>query len=502
MKKFAMDRTGRSVKRYNGTNDTPRHDLEVIRLMQDQSDEYPTPRQGHSITEEIPPTGAPIVPVSPGGAAEQANRELNAFVPLESVASKKKRTKTRNVIIGIVVVVLVLVGIGGFALWQTWQSALASVPPKTVTVEKALFTNDVEGKGSLEPVNAVTVSPEIDGIVESLAVSEGSAVNEGDVLFTIKNDDLASGVTQAASQLESARTALAQAENALSAAYTARNQAQEVAARQSAAAAQVASSNEQGAVATQSESTASYDTEIANAELGVQSARSALAAAQDTYDGAVARADKRTVRASMSGIVLVCNLTQGVALSSLSTSGTVPLQIADTSKMIVKVPISEIDIAKMEVGQGAQVSFDALPDTTCAATVTHIANSASSSADVQGAVMGSSSNSVRYEVTLLIDEPDPRLKSGMTAQAQITTETIEDALVVSSFAVVEEDDSAYVIKLNENDEGERVEVGIISSNDTLTVIEGSVKEGDRLVVQSSGTMGAATGVNVGLTTTG
>lgn len=467
--------------------------------MQGKTGWHPMSPHHNSNPESTAPMGVPLATAPYKGDAERANRELDAFIPLESIAANKRRKKTRTVIIGVIAAVIVVVGIAGFALWQTWQSALNAIPPKTATVERALFTNNVEGKGSLEPVNSVIASPEVDGIVERLSVSEGSTVTEGDELFTIKNDSLASAVTQAGSQLESARTALAQAQNALSAAYESRNQA-----NSSMATSATVSPSASGSASVQTpvSDTSSFDAEVSNAELGVQSAQSALVAAQDSYDNAVAQANKRTVRASMSGVVLVCNLTQGMALSSLSTSGTVPLQIADTSKMIVKVPISEIDIAQLKVGQEAEISFDALSDTTCTATVTHIANNASSSAASQAAGTGSTSSSVRYEVTLLIDTPDPRLKSGMTAQAIITTETIEDALMVSSFALMEENGETSVAKLDENNQVQRVKVTVVSSNDTQTVIEGPVKEGDRLVIQSSGASALSSGSDISLTTAG
>lgn len=470
--------------------------------MQGKTSWHPMSPHHSSNPESTAPIGVPLVNAPSKGDAERANRELDAFVPLESIAANKRRKKTRTIVIGVIAAVLVVVGIAGFALWQTWQSALNAIPPKTATVERILFTNSVEGKGSLEPVSSIIASPEVDGIVERLSVSEGSTVTEGDELFTIKNDSLASAVTQAGSQLESARTALAQAQNTLSAAYESQNQVSQASNSMAASVQTSPSASGSASVQMPVSDAASSNAEVANAELGVQSAQSALVAAQDSYDSAVAQADKRTVRASMSGVVLVCNLTQGMALSSLSTSGTVPLQIADTSKMIVKVPISEIDIAQLKVGQEAEISFDALSDTTCTATVTHIANSASSSAASQATGTGSTSNSVRYEVTLLIDAPDVRLKSGMTAQAKITTETIEDALVVSSFAIIEEDGETSVAKLDENNQVQRVKVTVVSSNDTQTVIEGSVKEGDRLVVQSSGTSALSSGGNISLTAAG
>lgn len=64
-------------------------------------------------------------------------------------------------------------------------------------VMEGTFTTTVEAKGQLKPISASVVSPSVDGTVASINVQAGQSVNEGDVLMTIKNDELDNAVAEA-----------------------------------------------------------------------------------------------------------------------------------------------------------------------------------------------------------------------------------------------------------------------------------------------------------------
>lgn len=190
-------------------------------------------------------------------------------------------------------------------------------------------------------------------------------------------------------------------------------------------------------------------------------------------------------------------------MASLSSANKPPLQLSDMSKLIVKIPVSEVDIAKVKEGQSARMTFDAVPDLSVLATVTHIAQTNESPSAAASA--GSSSTAVRYEVTLQIDAPDERLKSGMTARAEIATTTVENALIVPNAAIVREGGKAYVMKApeekapgasqNEEDLAESlVEVTVEasdSSQSAVRAVSGTLSAGDSLMVASMDAAGAS-----------
>jgi multidrug efflux pump subunit AcrA (membrane-fusion protein) len=87
------------------------------------------------------------------------------------------------------------------------------------------------------------------------------------------------------------------------------------------------------------------------------------------------------------------------------------LLLADLAHLIVETTdLSEIDVARIEVGHSAGLTFDALPDVTVNATVTSIAPKSSEGAGVN------------YTVTLELDEIPAGLRWGMTAFVDIEVE--------------------------------------------------------------------------------
>lgn len=407
-------------------------------------------------------------PVRPPATANAQAADLNAFAPLKSASSRRNPKRRRRIAIGVVlgiIVLLVAAAVLPGILFPEKQQI------ETVSVTQGSFENAVEGKASLEPVQTMVASAEVDGIVSEVKVSEGETVNEGDVLYVVKNDDLDAAVSQAQSALQSARDGVTQAQNRLNTART----------TPSVNMTQDAEGNP-----------VSVDTQavqISDAQAQLNTAQASLTAAQESYDAAVAKAEKRTVRASISGTVVENNLSVGTSLSSLTSQGKAPMRVADMSKLLVKIPISEVDIAKIEVGQSATVTFDAFDDVTANAQVTHIAQT-SMAAEAASGSQGSSSTAVRFEVTLQIDEPDARLKSGMTAHTRIITQTMDDVLLVPNVALLEDGDTAMIAKLPAGAEPvaenvEDVRVRVVAKNASQSVVEvvsGSLADGDTLAV--------------------
>jgi len=88
---------------------------------------------------------------------------------------------------------------------------------------------------------------------------------------------------------------------------------------------------------------------------------------------------------------------------------------------------------------------------------------------------------VYYKVTVGFDEPDKRMKSGMTANVDIITETKENVLAVPQGAVLAKDGQKMVRILEGKDIKEvKVETGIRGSRGEIEILSG-LKKGDRVI---------------------
>ncbi|WP_232501755.1 efflux RND transporter periplasmic adaptor subunit [Eggerthella sp. YY7918] len=434
---------------------------------------------GHARGAAIPQGSSSADPVWSNDLVDaQALADMRAFNDLKAKRKKQKRKKiiiTLSVLVG-----LVLVAGGAIAWYMADQAAkaLENAAPQTSVVEKGTFTETVSASGNLQPVASVIAAPEVDGIVGEVYVSEGSAVEAGQALYTMVNADLDKAVAQAAQSVEEARNGVAQAQNAVDDAYRAKANGQQ-------AAEQAVAGAEGGAGAGAPFDASSADSAIRQAELALNSANLTLQGAQAAYDEAVARADKRTVKAAISGSVIAVHIEPGKALGAAGGTAEAPVQIADLSQMTVSVNVNEIDILKLAADQNAEITFTAAPDLVLPAKVLSIATTSASSSDGMGPMGGA----VSYPVKLLIAEPDPRLKPGMTAKATITTQTIEDALMVPISAV--QDDgmgSNFILVMTdpETQETEQRAVEVLASDGLTSVIKGQVKAGDIVIADGGG----------------
>lgn len=417
----------------------------------------PTINPGPNDAESAPEGATETLPLITSVQADAQNDRPNitaeisdeeAYAKLKAKRAERRRKKLiRRGIIGGVVGGIVLIAI--VATLITNAQPQGATDPVTDMVTEGTFTTTVEAKGQLKPISASVVSPSVDGTVEQINVQAGQSVNEGDVLMTIKNDELDRNVAEAQRAVAAAQEDLANAQKA-------------------AAAAQAAPTTDtDGASATAGASAASTDTSA------VSAAQRSLASAQANLDQANAKAAGRTVTAPSSGSIVELNakvgatVTGGMIMGESDTSGGKQcMQIADLSKMKVTVQVGEKDIAKIAVGQSANVTYPAFPDIVSQGTVTAIASVANSDSNYGG-------GSVTFNVDILIEAPDSRLKPGMTAEVSVVTEQLDDVVMVPTMALMTEDGEHYYVNVATDAEGKetrRVKVTVVTQNDNEAVV--------------------------------
>lgn len=382
--------------------------------------------------------------------AEISDEEAYAKLKAKRAERRRKKLIRRGIVAGVVGAIALIAIVATLVINAQPQGASG---PVTDMVTEGTFTTTVEAKGQLKPISSSVVSPSVDGTVDSINVQAGQSVNEGDVLMTIKNDELDRNVAEAQRAVSAAQEDLSNAQKAAAAAQAAPTTDTDGA---SAIAAAGAASN------------ASTDTNAASA------AQRSLASAQANLDQANAKAAGRTVTAPSSGSIVELNakvgatVTGGMIMGESDTSGGKQcMQIADLSKMKVTVQVGEKDIAKIAVGQSANVTYPAFPDIVSQGTVTAIASVANSDAANGGG------GSVTFNVDILIDAPDARHKPGMTAEVSVVTEQLNDVVMVPTMALMTEDGEHYYVNVATDGEGKqtrRVKVTVVTQNDNDAVV--------------------------------
>ena len=210
------------------------------------------------------------------------------------------------------------------------------------------------------------------------------------------------------------------------------------------------------------------DADVAVAQAAVDSAHISLEQAQLN----LARA---SLVAPIDGVVTQINIKQG----ERPAAGQAAVILTDMSAYHIDVEIDEIDIGRIKRDQKVSIAVDAVPDADIAGHVTDISPEP---------IQGTSSGIVAYEVTVALDSNDPRLLPGMTTDATIETERLEDVVVVPNRLVridrQKGEPVAYVEKVDEQGNPTRVEVKLGLRNETMSQVLAGLEVGDQVVIQS------------------
>ncbi|MFA6609166.1 MAG: HlyD family efflux transporter periplasmic adaptor subunit, partial [Candidatus Paceibacterota bacterium] len=214
-----------------------------------------------------------------------------------------------------------------------------------------------------------------------------------------------------------------------------------------------------------------------NANLDIQSAELSVRQKENALQDAKDKLSDYYVSAPFDGTI--ASVTGKVGDTASGTLGSII-----TNQKIATLSMNEVDVSKIQLGQKATITFDAIEDLSMAGTVAEI--------DTMGTV---SQGVVSYSVKIAFDTEDAQIKPGMSVSATITTDSKTDILMVPSSAIKTNGVIKYVqmftIPLASPTAGSqgtpstatpiqiKVETGI--TDDTSTEIIFGLKEGEQIV---------------------
>jgi len=205
---------------------------------------------------------------------------------------------------------------------------------------------------------------------------------------------------------------------------------------------------------------------------------------EDTLNDSLRLLRETEIRSPIAGVVTRRLVQVGELVASLSSfsSGTPIVRVEDRSKMLVKLQINEIDVAKLRLNMVAKIAVDAFPDREFTGRVTKIAPTDLATGAAPQA--GGGSAVVKYEVEVAMEGVAPELKSGMSAKCTMTVLDRANVLVLPRQYVGREEDGTYFVMLPPKDKKDKyakptkVKVEIGDSSATSMEITSGVKEGE------------------------
>jgi HlyD family secretion protein len=261
----------------------------------------------------------------------------------------------------------------------------------------------------VQPEVEIKISAEVAGEIIDLPVVEGQMVKQGDLLVRVKPDYYKAQVEQAQASLASAKAVVLQTEAQAEKARLDFNQVETLFKR--------------GLVA-ETEFNAGQSA-LRVAEANRAAARASLQGSEGGLRLAEDLLSKTTVVSPRDGTISVlnCKLGERVVATGQFT-GTEILRVADLEKMEARVNVNENDVVNVKVGDRARVRVDAFQGRVFRGVVREIANTA------RTAGAGTQDEVTNFEVRISVQEPGVQLRPGMSATADIETQTAENVVAV------------------------------------------------------------------------
>jgi HlyD family secretion protein len=319
-------------------------------------------------------------------------------------------------IVGAVALVAVIAGVT-----TAFKARGKATEVRIEKVERRDLVASVTASGQVRPRTKVDISSDITGRIVRLSVKEGQLVSKGQFLLQIDPNQAEAAVQRAEAALAGAKAQAAQ------------SQANFI---------QAQKNFERSAEIRKANPQLVSDEQIEQLRTTVDVNKALLDAAVHTVDQATASLrdarsslGKTTIIAPMSGRVTRLNVEQGetAIMGTLNKDAATLLTISDMSVLETKVKVDETDVARISIGDSAQIQIDAFPDTTFLGRVVEISNSSVKSQGVTAAA--STDQAVDYEVTIELLDPPTDTRPDFSATAKIVTDTRNRVLSVPIIAL-------------------------------------------------------------------
>lgn len=302
-------------------------------------------------------------------------------------------------------------------------SEAGAVPVEVIAARRGSITDGVEGSATVEARQFAPIRAQVGGLIEGIAVEEGSAVTADQVIARVQRPAFAEVVRKArASRDKAARDARALKKLA-----------------------------KDGLVPGQQLDEARFALRQADLEVKRLAKETALA----------------RIQSPIAGVIIARHVQDGEAISP----GAPLFDVADVTDLIVHLRLPERHLPRLKVGQAVELTAAGIGDARVSGTVERIAPT------VDG-------RSGTVKVTLAIARPESgavALRPGMYVRARIVVDVVPDAVLLPKRAVVYDEDRAFAFRIKDG-VAQRIALDLGYADRTHVAVKTGFAAGDQVVV--------------------
>jgi HlyD family secretion protein len=320
--------------------------------------------------------------------------------------------------------IVAIVAIGSTLAMSAAKRGNKATEVRMENVAKRDLIASVTASGQVRPQTKVDVASDVSGKIIKLSVKEGQMVTAGQFLLQIDQEQPQAAVQRSEAVLASTRAQLAQSQANLDQAIRSFDR--------------TAAMKKSNPSLVADEQMETLRTAVDVNKAVVESGKHAVEQATASLNDAKSALSKTVLYAPMSGRVTRLVVEQGETAvpGTFNKDAATLLTISDMSVLETRVKVDETDVARIRLGDSAQVQIDAFPDTTFVGRVTKISNSSVSRAAT------TTDQAVDYEVTIQLLNAPPETRPDFSATAKVITDKRTHVLSVPIIALTVRENEA------------------------------------------------------------
>ncbi|MGB5555239.1 MAG: efflux RND transporter periplasmic adaptor subunit [Flavobacteriaceae bacterium] len=352
----------------------------------------------------------------------------------------------KNIIIGSIV----LVGLAIIAYFILRGDDAIVIEAKTIAAKKADVTTMVTATGTIQPITQVEVGTQVSGVVEKIYVDYNSIVTEGQLIAELDKTNL--------------KAALIQAQAAYDNGMSQRNYMQTIFDRQK----------------TLYDNQVISKSDFDDSKYNFETAKGTVTQRLSDLQRAKTNLSYADIFAPIDGVVLSRAIDEGQTVAASFSTPTLFTIAQDLKEMQVEADVDEADIGQVKEGQRVTFTVDAYIGEIFEGIVTQVRLDPTVT-----------SNVVTYTVVIKADNPDLKLKPGLTATISIYTLELKDVLTAEAKALNFKPNTQTFAEYNAQHNLSNGDSSIGNDNTVLWVMDAN-----GAILPKTVTLGASDGVHV------
>jgi RND family efflux transporter MFP subunit len=328
-----------------------------------------------------------------------------------------------------------------FACTPVQEEQSPEPSPRAVRVEPVTSKDlpiRVTSVGRLAPDREVVISAEVPGILMQYNADVGGKVSAGETLAQLDPLDYKLALKEAEANLRSARIQLSMRKKS----YTRANRL----------------------LPEKAITPELFD----QAETAYQAAQTTVSQLETMLAMAKRRLDKTAIKTPFGGHVTARYVETGQNIAT----GSPIMKIADMKAMRVKIYINELEYVHVDEDDPVTVTVEAFSQAPLTGRVDKIGIQADSRTNT-------------FEVEILVENPEFKLKAGLTARVSIQSKVIPNAVMIAQNTVLFREDRKEVFVLDADDLAEARVVTLGRMDGSEVEITEGLKAGDRLIISGA-----------------